>query len=151
MRTTSRLAASAAVLGGALLFAAPATAQTAPTPCAYPFIDCPTTPAPSPSNSPGGGGGGDVETSAPSDSAGGGGGDVETSAPSDSAGGGGGDVETAAGSTTQIGGGSGGAAVNNRSNLPFTGGEITLLALAGTAALGGGAALVVAGRRRQSA
>lgn len=118
MRTTSRLAASAAVLGGALLFAAPATAQTAPTPCAYPFINCPTTPAPSPSASPGGGGG-----------------TVETPAPS----------------STPLRGGGGGTAVSNRSNLPFTGGEITLLALAGTAALGGGAALVVAGRRRQSA
>ena len=112
MRTTSRLAVSAAVLGGAMLFAAPASAQTA-TPCPYPFDACPTTPAPSPSRTPGGGGGGEVET--------------------------------------PISGGGGGTAVtDNRSNLPFTGGEITLLALAGTAALGGGTALVVAGRRRQS-
>jgi hypothetical protein len=37
MRTTSRLAVSAAVLGGGLLLAGPASAQEA---CAYPF-DCP--------------------------------------------------------------------------------------------------------------
>jgi hypothetical protein len=119
MRTTSRLALSAAVLGSSLLFAAPAAAQTAPTPCPYPFTDCPTTPPPS---TPPGGGEGE-ETVSP------------TGTPVNGGGGGGG----------------GGTAVDGRSELPFTGGEITLLALAGTAALGGGAALVVAGRRRQTA
>ena len=34
------------------------------------------------------------------------------------------------------------------SELPFTGGEVTLIALGGAAAVGGGAVLVAAGRRR---
>jgi LPXTG-motif cell wall-anchored protein len=35
-------------------------------------------------------------------------------------------------------------------SLPFTGGEVTMLALAGAAALAGGAALVAAGRKRST-
>ncbi len=50
-----------------------------------------------------------------------------------------------------------GGAVNARttpttggpSTLPFTGGDIVLLSLAGAAAVAGGAALVAAGRRRE--
>jgi hypothetical protein len=122
MGTTSRLAASAVVLGGGLLFAAPVSAQTAPTPCAYPFIDCPTTPAPSTSTPP------DDSDTPP------------TSGTSDSGEGGG----------TSDSGEGGGTAVDNRSDLPFTGGEIALLAAVGTAALGGGVGLLVAGRRRSA-
>ncbi len=51
--------------------------------------------------------------------------------------------DEAEGST--ISGSSGGAA-----SLPFTGGEVTLIALAGTAAVGGGVALTAAGRKRKT-
>ena len=50
------------------------------------------------------------------------------------------------GGATNAGGSTGGAAT-----LPFTGGEVTLIALAGTAALGGGIALTAAGRKRATA
>jgi hypothetical protein len=106
MRTASRLAASAAVLGGSLLLAAPASAQEA---CPYPFD--PADPRCQVQGGGGGGGTGDTDTD---------------NSP----------VVTTAGS-------SGGAA-----SLPFTGGEVTLIALAGTAALGGGIVLVAAGRKR---
>ena len=38
----------------------------------------------------------------------------------------------------------------NQSTLPFTGGEIVLMSLAGGAAIGGGVVLVAAGRRRRA-
>lgn len=47
------------------------------------------------------------------------------------------------GGTTATGGSSGGAA-----SLPFTGGEVTMIALAGAVAVGGGIALTAAGRKR---
>ena len=115
MRTTSRLAVTAAVLGGGLLIAAPASAQQA---CEYPF-DCPPI-------------GGETEEPATGGNGGGGAG---------GGGGGGGTVVDA----SPITGGGGGAA-----QLPFTGGEVTLMALAGTAALGGGIVLVAAGRKRST-
>lgn len=40
---------------------------------------------------------------------------------------------------------------NRPSTLPFTGGELVLLATAGASAVGGGVALAVAGRRRKAA
>lgn len=117
MRTTSRLAASTAVLGGALFLAgpvlltAPAAAQTVTPPCpTYPF-DCP-----SPTPTDGGEGSPSVSP---------------TSRP--------------------ISGGGGGPSVDNPSSLPFTGGELTLMALVGAGAVGGGAALVTAGRKRSAA
>jgi hypothetical protein len=163
MRTTSRLAVSAAVLGGGLLLAAPVSAQEATTtPCPYPF-DCPTpsptapttspttsptgspttspttSPTASPTTSPIGGGGGGPSTG-------------ETPAPTES--------PAAGGAGTPIGGGGGGPAtvVDNPTRgaagvgeLPFTGGEVTLIALAGVAAVGGGVALAAAGRKRRTA
>ena len=54
------------------------------------------------------------------------------------------DADAAGGGETVVSGSSGGAA-----SLPFTGGEVTLIALAGTAALGGGIALTAAGRKRK--
>jgi len=107
MRNTSRLALVAAVLGGGLLIAAPASAQEA---CEYPF-DCPPI--------TGGGGG-------PATGGGGGGQTVVDASPV-----------------------SGGSTAGGQ--LPFTGGEVTLMALAGTAALGGGIVLVAAGRKRSTA
>ena len=53
------------------------------------------------------------------------------------------DTDSAGGGETVVSGSSGGAA-----SLPFTGGEVTLIALAGAAALGGGIALTAAGRKR---
>ena len=120
MRTASRLAFSAAVLGGGLLIAAPASAQEA---CEYPF-DCPPV---------GGGDGG------PATGDGGGGG-----APGTDVGGGGGGGGTVV-DASPITGGGGGAG-----QLPFTGGEVTLMALAGTAALSGGIVLVAATRKRST-
>ena len=105
MRTPSRLAVVTAVLGGGLLIAGPAAAQTA--------VDCDEYP--------------DL---------------AECVIDED------------------LGGNEGGAAqdedevVTQRSSgaasLPFTGGEVTLIALAGTAALGGGIALTAAGRKRST-
>ena len=43
-----------------------------------------------------------------------------------------------------------GGSTTNAASLPFTGGEVTLIALAGTAALGGGIALTAAGRKRKT-
>jgi hypothetical protein len=107
MRTTSRLAVSAAVLGGGLLLAAPASAQQA---CPYPFdpsdVRC--------EEVQGGSGGGATGDSTV----------VDNSPVRNTAGQGGG------------------------STLPFTGGEVTLIALAGAAAVGGGVVLVAAGRKR---
>lgn len=103
MRTSSRLAVSAAVLGGGLLLAAPASAQEV---CLYPS-DCPI-------------GGVDVVPAT--------GGNPTDITP-----------------TYTTGSGSGAP-----TSLPFTGGEVTLLALTGVAALGGGALLVAAGRKRAS-
>lgn len=114
MRTASRLAFSAAVLGGGLLIAAPASAQEA---CEYPF-DCP----------PVAGGGGGAATGD-----GGGGGGAGAGAAG-GAGGGGTVADASAGGGT----------------LPFTGGEVTLMALAGTAALSGGIVLVAATRKRST-
>ena len=54
------------------------------------------------------------------------------------------DTDSSGGSTV-VSGSSGGSA-----SLPFTGGEVTLIALAGTAALGGGIALTAAGRKRST-
>ena len=119
MRTASRLAVSAAVLGGGLLLAAPASAQEVQ--CPYPFD-----PADPRCQVQGGGGGGGT----------GGGGDT-------GGGGGGGSTDVDNSPTRTTAGGSGGGAT-----LPFTGGEVTLIALAGTAALGGGIALTAAGRKR---
>jgi len=107
MSTTSRLAVSAAVLGGGLLLAGPASAQEA---CAYPF-DCP----------PVSGGSGQPAT--------------------------GGSVGTPTVSTPTVVSNAGGG---GPASLPFTGGEVTMLALAGAAALAGGAALVAAGRKRST-
>ena len=53
--------------------------------------------------------------------------------------------DSAGGGETVVSGSSGGAG-----SLPFTGGEVTLIALAGTAALGGGIALAAAGRKRST-
>ena len=105
MRTTGRILAATAMVGGSLLIAAPASAQTAtPTPCGYPFANCvtppPTTPpttvppttappvVPSPSTSPiggGNGGPGTGETPAPAPGEGvtGGGGGGGTYHPGD--------------------------------------------------------------------
>ena len=47
--------------------------------------------------------------------------------------------------------GSGSQGTSNAASLPVTGGEVTLIALAGTAALGGGVALTAAGRKRSKA
>ena len=121
MRTASRLAVSAAVLGGGLLLAAPASAQEA---CPYPFD-----PADARCQVTGGGGGGGT------------GGTGGTGTTGGSGGGGATDVDSSP--TINTAGGSGGGAT-----LPFTGGEVTLIALAGTAALSGGVALTVAGRKR---
>lgn len=184
MRTTSRLAASAFILGGGLVLAAPASAQTAPAvTCDYPF-NCPTppttppttpgttppttpgttppiTPVTTPPTTPGttppttpvtvspttpigNGGGGPATGEIPAASA--------TPAPA------GGGTGSGAGSGTGSGGGAAvvdnsptGSTVSNAASLPFTGGEVTMIALAGIAALGGGVALVAAGRKRQSA
>lgn len=118
MRTASRLAVSAAVLGGGLLLAAPASAQEV---CPYPFDLA------DPRCQLAGGGGGPATGGGDT----GGGTDVDNSP-----------VRNTAGGAGSGGGGGGGA------TLPFTGGEVTLIALAGTAALGGGVALTVAGRKR---
>lgn len=58
------------------------------------------------------------------------------------------------GSSTQLEPAAGSPAVRSSSatspaTLPFTGGEVVLIAALGAAAVGGGVALVVAGRRRQ--
>ena len=50
---------------------------------------------------------------------------------------------------TTAGGGSQGS-TGDAASLPFTGGEVTLIALAGTAALGGGIVLTAAGRKRKT-
>lgn len=124
MRTASRLVVSAAVLGGGLLLSGPASAQEA---CPYPFD-----PADVRCQVQGGSGGGatgdDADTSGGGASGGQGSGTVVDYSP----------VRTTAG-------GSGGAAT-----LPFTGGEVTLIALAGAAAIGGGVVLVSAGRARKT-
>ena len=59
----------------------------------------------------------------------------------------GGEVQpvSSGGGTTTTAGGGGGA-----TSLPFTGGEVTMVALAGTAAVGGGLALTAAGRKRKT-
>ena len=106
MRTTSRLAVSAAVLGGGLLLAAPASAQEV---CDYPF-DC----------APTGGGSGAPAT-------------------------GGGSGAPGSGTKTVV---NNSPAVGASNALPFTGGQVTLIALAGADALGGGVVLVAAGRKR---
>ena len=54
------------------------------------------------------------------------------------------DTDSTGDGETVVSGSSGGGA-----SLPFTGGEVTLIALAGTAALGGGIALTAAGRKRK--
>ncbi len=109
MRTPSRLAVVTAVLGGGLLLAGPAAAQTAADCDTYENLaECPI-----------GGGGPQPATDVDQDTTAGGG---------------------------SISSSSGGAA-----SLPFTGGEVTLIALAGTAALGGGIALTAAGRKRTTA
>ena len=154
MRTTGRILAATAMVGGSLLIAAPASAQTAtPTPCGYPFANCvtppPTTPpttvppttappvVPSPSTSPIGGGNGGPGT-----------GETPAPAPGEgvTGGGGGGGTAPVSNNSPVVQGSSGGAA-----GLPFTGGEVTLVALTGLAALGGGAVLIAAGRKRAQA
>ena len=105
MRTPSRLAVVSAVLGGGLLIAGPAAAQTAVDCDEYETLaECPI------------GGGGEQPAT-----------DVEDD------------------DDVVVRGSSGGSA-----SLPFTGGEVTLIALAGTAALGGGIALTAAGRKRKT-
>lgn len=129
MRTTSRLVVSAAVLGGGLLLSGPASAQEA---CPYPFD-----PADVRCQVQGGSGGG-----ATGDDAGASGGGA--SGGQGSGGQGSGTVVDNSPVRTTAGG-SGGAAT-----LPFTGGEVTLIALAGAAAIGGGVVLVSAGRARKT-
>lgn len=113
MHSISRLALSAAALGGGLLIAAPASAQE----CGYPGQDCPVID---------GGGGGVPAT----------GGTGPEAEPTTAAGG------TVVDARPTVGGGA---------TLPFTGGEVTLMALAGTAAVGGGIVLMTAGRKRVKA
>ena len=109
MRTTRRLALVSAVLGGGLLLAGPAAAQSATDCDDYERLGfCPI--------------GGGIQQPV-----------TDVDEDEDDAVGGG---NTAGGSTTSA------------ATLPFTGGEITLIALAGTAALGGGIALTAAGRKR---
>ncbi len=108
MRTASCLAVSAAVLGGGLLLAAPASAQE----CPYPFD-----PSDARCQVQGGSGGGATGGE-------GSGSTVVNNSPARNTAGG---VGTA---------------------LPFTGGEVTLIALAGAAAVGGGVVLLAAGRKR---
>ena len=141
MRKTSTLVLSAAVLGGGLLLAAPASAQTATTPCPYPFDDCPTA---SPTTSPIGGG--EEEPATEETHAPGGGGEEEPATEETPAPGGGGGAGPAIVDNSPVRGSTGGAA-----SLPFTGGEVTLIALTGAAALGGGLVLVAAGRKRATA
>ena len=64
--------------------------------------------------------------------------------------GGGGGSGTGGGSTGggTAGGSAGGGVASQASSLPFTGDEILVLSLVGAAALAGGTALTVAGRRR---
>ena len=112
MRTTRRLAVVSAVLGGGLLLAGPAAAQTA--------VDCDEYPEL-------------AECQIDEDLGG-----TDDGAASNE------DDDDAAGS------GSGGGTTTNAASLPFTGGEVTLIALAGTAALGGGIALTAAGRKRST-
>lgn len=106
MRTSRRLAVVSIALGGGLLLAGPAAAQTA--------VDCD-----------------EYETLAECPIGGG------TGQPAQ-------DGSSTAGRSVSNGS-AGGAA-----SLPFTGGEVTLIALAGTAALGGGIALTAAGRKRST-
>ncbi len=115
MRTTRRLAVVSAVLGGGLLLAGPAAAQTAPdTDCdQYETLGfCP------------------IE------------GEIEQPAVGDE------DEDEGVGSTG--GGSTAGGSTTSAASLPFTGGEVTLIALAGAAALGGGIALTAAGRKRST-
>jgi hypothetical protein len=170
MSTTSRLAVSAAVLASGLLLAAPAAAQEA---CPYPFT--PSDARCQVSGGDGGGatdgegttgggegttGGGEGTTGGGEGTTGGGEGTTggEGTAGSGEGAAGGGTTGGSGGGTT---GGSGGAAtvvdnspVRNTAGsgggaaLPFTGGEVTLIALAGAAAVGGGVVLVAAGRKR---
>ena len=123
MRSLPRLVIGTALLAGAVTTAAPAAAQEAV--CGYPF-DCEI------GGESGGAGTGDVG------SGGSGTGDLGN-------GGGGG--------TGDLGSGAGGGSdsVSNPTVLPFTGGELTVLLLAGGATLAGGAALVVAARKRATA
>lgn len=122
MRTTSRLAVSAAILGGGFLLAAPASAQEA---CPYPFD-----PADSRCQVQGGAGGGATggEGTVGGGTSGGGAQGAGTT-----------DVDNSPVRNTAGGG---------AASLPFTGGEVTLIALAGVAAVGGGVALTRAGRTR---
>ena len=113
MRTHRRLAVVSAVLGGGLLLAGPAAAQTT--------VDCDEYP--------------ELAECVIDEDLGG----NEGGAAQDD------DTESTAGGST-VSGSSGGAA-----SLPFTGGEVTLIALAGTAALCGGIALTAAGRKRSTA
>lgn len=57
-----------------------------------------------------------------------------------------GDADGGAGAGDEVAGGSAGDAAS----LPFTGGEVTMIALAGAAAVGGGVALTAAGRKRKT-
>ncbi len=132
MSTTSRLAISAAVLGSGLLLAAPAAAQEA---CPYPFD-----PSDARCQVQGGEGGG---ATGGEGAAGGGATGGEGAAGGGITGGSGGAGTVVDNSPVRnTAGGGGGAA------LPFTGGEVTLIALAGAAAVGGGVVLVAAGRNR---
>jgi hypothetical protein len=60
----------------------------------------------------------------------------------------GGGSSSGGGSSTA--GGASSTSSGSGSSLPFTGGEVTLIALAGTAALGGGVVLTAAGRKRKT-
>ena len=111
MRTPSRLAVVSAVLGGGLLLAGPAAAQTA--------VDCDEYPEL-----------------------------AECQIDEDLGGNEGGAAQDE--DTDSAGGGSEGGTTTSAASLPFTGGEVTLIALAGTAALGGGIALTAAGRKRST-
>lgn len=54
-------------------------------------------------------------------------------------------------STGNVGGNNTNVEGTNASRLPFTGGEITLMVVAGAGAIGAGAVFVATGRRRRSA
>ena len=156
MRTPRRLVASAALLGGGLLLAGPVSAQETPegtpTPCPYPFVNCapetpeaPQTPPPAvppvtPTTPPG--------TTPVGGSTGGGATAGETPAASDIGGSGGGTAVGGSGDATVVDNSAVPSTTASAASLPFTGGEITLMALAGATALGGGVVLVAAARKR---
>lgn len=139
-----------------MLLGGPALAQEAPAtaPCTYPF-NCPAIPPTTPplTTTPIGGG---VDSPATGEAPAPIGGGVDSPATGEAPV----PAETpAAGGGTVIGGGGGGPSTvvhasptrGAAGQLPFTGGEVTLIALAGVAAVGGGIVLTAAGRKRSTA